>query len=110
IAVDVSEFGGGLDVAQRLEDANIISNKNMLPWDESAVRPSGLRLGSQEMTRLGMKESDMKEVASFIARVCKGEDSKKVKEDVRDFRKNFKSVKYCFNDNEPAYGYRKLVP
>ena len=109
IAVDVAQFGGGKDVAQRLEDANIICNKNMLPWDESAVRPSGLRLGSQEMTRVGMKESDMKEVASFIARVCKGEDPKKVREDVKAFKKDFVTVKYCFNDDQPAYGYRKLV-
>ncbi|MBR1973544.1 MAG: serine hydroxymethyltransferase, partial [Candidatus Methanomethylophilaceae archaeon] len=109
IAVDVAQFGGGKDIAQKLEDANIICNKNMLPWDESAVRPSGLRLGSQEMTRLGMKESEMKEVASFIARVCKGEDPAKVKEDVKAFKKDFVSVKYCFNENEPAYGYRKLV-
>ena len=109
IAVDVAQFGGGKDIAQKLEDANIICNKNMLPWDESAVRPSGLRLGSQEMTRIGMKESDMKEVAELIARVCKGEDPAKVKEDVKAFKKNFLSVKYCFNEDEPAYGYRKLV-
>jgi glycine hydroxymethyltransferase len=109
IAVDVAQFGGGKDIAQKLEDANIICNKNMLPWDESAVRPSGLRLGSQEMTRLGMKESEMKEVASVIARICKGEDPAKVKEDVKAFKKDFVSVKYCFNENEPAYGYRKLV-
>ena len=109
IAVDVSQFGGGMDVAKRLEDANIICNKNMLPWDESSVRPSGLRLGSQEMTRIGMKESDMKEVASLIARVCKGEDPAKVKEDVKAFKKDFVGIKYCFNEGEPAYGYRKLV-
>lgn len=109
MAVDVSEFGGGRDVAQRMEDANLICNKNMLPWDESAVNPSGIRLGAQEMTRTGMKESDMKEVASFIARVCKGEDPAKVKEDVKAFKKQFTSVKYCFHENEPAYGYKKLV-
>jgi glycine hydroxymethyltransferase len=109
IAVDVSQFGGGKDCAKLLEDANIICNKNMLPQDTSAVRPSGLRLGSQEMTRLGMKESEMKEVASFIARICKGEDPAKVKEDVKAFKKDFVSVKYCFSENEPAYGYRKLV-
>ena len=109
IAVDVSEFGGGKDVAQKLEDANIICNKNMLPWDESSVRPSGLRLGSQEMTRLGMRESEMKEVASFIARVCKGEDPAKVKEDVREFKKGFSTIQYCFNAGEPAYAYHKLV-
>ena len=51
----------------------------------------------------------MKEVAELIARVCKGEDPAKVKEDVKAFKKNFLSVKYCFNEDEPAYGYRKLV-
>jgi glycine hydroxymethyltransferase len=109
IAVDVKQFGGGKDVAQKLENANIICNKNMLPWDTSSVNPTGLRLGSQEMTRIGMKESDMKEVASFIARVCKGEDPAKVQKDVKAFKKNFTTIQYCFNAGEPAYGYRKLV-
>ncbi len=110
IAVDVSEFGGGKDCAKWLEDANIICNKNMLPRDTSAVRPSGLRLGAQEMTRLGMKESEMKEVAGFIARVVKGEDPAKVKEDVKAFKKQFDTIKFCFNEGEKAYAYHKLVP
>ncbi len=110
IAVDVSEFGGGKDCAQWLEDANIICNKNMLPRDTSAVRPSGLRLGAQEMTRLGMKESEMKVVAELIARVVKGEDPAKVKEDVKDFKKDFEDIKFCFNEGEKAYAYHKLVP
>jgi glycine hydroxymethyltransferase len=110
IAVDVSEFGGGRDCAQWLEDANIICNKNMLPRDTSAVRPSGLRFGAQEMTRLGMKESEMKEVAQFIARVVKGEDPAKVREDVKDFKKQFDTIKFCFNEGEKAYAYHKLVP
>lgn len=110
IAVDVSEFGGGKDCAQWLEDANIICNKNMLPRDTSAVRPSGLRFGAQEMTRLGMKESEMKVVAELIARVVKGEDPAKVKEDVKDFKKDFEDIKFCFNEGEKAYAYHKLVP
>ncbi len=110
IAVDVSQFGGGKECAQLLEDANIISNKNMLPQDVSAVKPSGLRFGSQEMTRLGMKESEMKQVAEFVARVVKNkEDPKKVKEDVKAFKKDFATINYCFNEGEPAYDYHKLV-
>ncbi len=110
IAVDVSEFGGGKDCAQLLEDANIICNKNMLPSDTSAVRPSGLRLGAQELTRIGMKESEMKEVAEFIARVVKKkEDPAKVKKDVKALKEQFTGIKYCFNEGEPAYGYHKLV-
>ncbi len=110
IAVDVSQFGGGKECAQLLEDANIICNKNMLPSDTSAVKPSGLRLGSQEMTRLGFKESEMKEVAELIARVVKNkEDPAKVKVDVKALKDQFNTVNYCFNEGEPAYAYHKLV-
>jgi len=57
-----------------------------------------------------MKESEMKEVAELVARVVKKkEDPKKVKEDVKAFKKNFTTIKYCFNEGEPAYRYHKLV-
>src|SRR6185436_15764918 len=58
---DVRQFGGGLAVAQRLARANLITNKNLLPGDQPADwdRPGGLRLGTIEVTRLGMKEADM---------------------------------------------------
>lgn len=110
IAVDVSKYGGGKDVSQAMEDANIICNKNMLPSDTSAVRPSGIRLGVQELTRTGMKESEMKVVAELIHRIAvKKEDPKKVKEDVKALKKEFATIQYCFNSGEPAYAYHKLV-
>ncbi len=34
IAVDVSEYGGGKKIAQDLEEANIVLNKNLLPFDD----------------------------------------------------------------------------
>src|SRR5512137_468606 len=45
IAVDIRAFGGGNKIAQELEDANIIMNKNLLPYDDQAAKgdPSGLR-------------------------------------------------------------------
>ena len=110
IAVDVSKYGGGKKCAQLLEDANIICNKNMLPTDTSSVNPSGLRLGSQEMTRLGMKEEQMDIVAELITRVVvNGEDPAAVKKDVKALKDNFNTVHYCFNEGVPAYEYRKLV-
>ena len=36
VIADVREFGGGLEVAHRLAEANIITNKNLLP-----ERPAG---------------------------------------------------------------------
>src|SRR5438093_806942 len=44
IALDVAALGGGAKVAGDLEKANIITNKNLLPWDTSSVKPSGIRL------------------------------------------------------------------
>ncbi|MHC1567298.1 MAG: serine hydroxymethyltransferase [Candidatus Syntropharchaeia archaeon] len=106
IAVDVSTHGGGALVASNLERANIIANKNMLPWDtEGPENPSGIRFGVQELTRIGMKEAEMKEIADFIERVVlKEEDAGKVKKDVIEFRKEYQKVHYCF-DGDGAYEF-----
>ena len=49
-------------------------------------------------------------VAELIARtVVRKEDPKKVAADVREFKKDFVNIKYCFNEGEPAYRYHRLV-
>jgi glycine hydroxymethyltransferase len=106
IVVDVEEFHGGAKVAKDLENANIILNKNLLPWDSDPVKPCGIRIGSQELARLGMKEKEMAEVAELIARVVvKGEAPEKVKRDVVTFKRQFTKVHYCFFEGEEAYDY-----
>ena len=71
---DVTGFGRGLKVAQTLERANIIVNKNLLPSDrkEDWDFPGGLRIGTIEVTRYGMKEAEMANIAELIARVVVG--------------------------------------
>jgi len=107
IVVDVQKYGGGKKVAENLEKANIIVNKNMLPWDDNknAQNPSGLRLGAQELTRLGMKESDIVEIGNLISRVIKGENPIKVKEDVKALKKDFCTIQYCFSKDTNPYKY-----
>ena len=98
VLVDVRGQGGGAKAAKLLEEANIIVNKNLLPWDPpSAVKdPSGLRLGVQEMTRFGMGRDEMKAIAEFMARVLiKGEDPGKVRREVAEFRSEFTKVHYA---------------
>jgi len=101
IAVDVREFGGGNKAAKILEDANIIVNKNLLPYDkpEAVSDPSGLRIGVQEMTRYGMKEDDMEDIAELFKKVLiDKKDVNEVKKEVIEFRRNFLDVKYTFED------------
>lgn len=99
VAIDVRKNKGGKYVAETLERANIICNKNLLPWDkdEDSENPSGLRLGVQECTRTGMKESEMEHIAHLISRVIiKRENPEKIKEEVIQFKKDYRETKYCF--------------
>ena len=110
IAVNVSKVGGADQVAKDLEAANVITNKNMLPGDESSIRPSGIRIGTQEMTRIGMKESEMKEVARLIHKVVvKKERPEDVKQEVKELKRHFTTVQYCYGAGAPAYKYHELV-
>lgn len=110
VVVDVKNHGGGAWAAQALEDANVITNMNMLPGDTSALHPSGLRLGSQEMTRIGMKQADMQVVADAIHRVVvKKEKPSDVKRTVAETRRGFQNVHYCYEENSPAYKFWKLA-
>ncbi|RLG04372.1 MAG: serine hydroxymethyltransferase [Thaumarchaeota archaeon] len=100
VLLDVKGDGGGAKIARSLEEANIIVNKNILPWDRPSdvANPSGIRIGVQEVTRLGMREEDMVEVAELIYRVArKKEDPRRVREDVIEFRKRFGKVHYAFD-------------
>ena len=97
------DSGAGRDAAATLEEAGIITNMNMLPGDTKAMTPSGLRLGTPELTRVGMGTDEMQDVARFFARtLLEGEDPSSVKRDVRDFKSEFQTVQYCFEPG-PAY-------
>ncbi|MFV9676059.1 MAG: serine hydroxymethyltransferase [Methanosarcinales archaeon] len=101
IAVDVRSFGGGDKVAKKLEKANIITNKNMFPCDKAPENPSGIRLGVQELTRLGMKESEMHAIAALLKRVViDEEDENRVKDEVIELKNDFCHVHYCFDEGD----------
>lgn len=104
VIADVRQFGGGIAVAQLLARANIITNKNLIPTDqpEDWDRPSGLRMGSIEVTRLGMREEEMETIADFMARLLvEKEAPAKVLEDVIEFRQPYQKLYYCFDNGLP---------
>ena len=100
-----TDSGAGAIAARKLEDAGIITNMNMLPGDTKALSPSGLRLGVQELTRVGMGVNEMAEVASLYARVLlKQEAPEQVRHDVQHLKSDFQHVQYCFDSESiPAY-------
>jgi glycine hydroxymethyltransferase len=115
LLADVSDtpMKDGRTVEEQLEKAGIIINRNLLPWDKRMgrdyKRPGGIRLGTSEITRLGMKESEMDAIAEMIHRVVmKGEDVGKMAEEVAQFRKNYQHVQYAFENKTPAYAHLRF--
>jgi len=102
--------GEGKEASKKLEDAGIVTNMNTIPGDKDPLNPSGLRLGTPELTRIGMKESEMDEVAEFYERtLLKKEDTKKIQADIKEFRRGFQDLHYCFKEGFQGYDYHKLI-
>ncbi len=113
MAVDISEHGDGGTLEKDLEKASIIANRQLLPGDIQAGRhymhPGGLRFGVQEITRLGMRQSEMVEVADLITRIIiRKDDPNNVKQKVQELRKDFQKVRYAFEDSRSAYDYLRI--
>ncbi len=113
ILIDITKHGDGGTIEETLEKANIIINRNLLPWDIKEGRhfmhPGGIRLGVSEVTRLGMKEAQMAEIAEYIKRVIiVKEPLEEVRANVAEFRNNYQKVHYCFENTTEAYKYIKI--
>ncbi len=101
--------GKGKQAAKTLEQAGIVTNMNTIPGDTDPLNPSGLRLGTPELTRIGMNENDMEDIAEFYKRVLiDKEDVKKVKDDVKAYRNEFQTLHYCYKDGFDGYAYRSI--
>ncbi len=106
VIANVRAFGGGLEVAHRLARANIITNKNLIPGDQPDDwdRPNGLRIGTIEITRLGMHEAEMKTIADFIARILiEHVAPEDMVDDVIAFREAYQTLYYNFDNELPPH-------
>jgi glycine hydroxymethyltransferase len=85
VILDYAEHGKGLSIAERLQSANMIVD-------------TAIRVGTCEVTRHGMKESEMERIAELFKRATTdGENLESVKNDVVRLVSEFQKVKYCFD-------------
>lgn len=67
-------------------------------FDSPRIQNNGnfIRLGTQEITRRGMKEEEMAIIANLIKQALDGKD---VKEKVESLKSKFSSVQFSFDNN-----------
>lgn len=110
VAVRVGKEGGGSKVAKALETARFVVNKNLLHGDKSPLNPSGIRLGTQELTRVGMGPSEMDEIAELMHQFLHvGKSAEEISARVGELKRPFTTLRFCFGAGEAAYRYYDLV-
>ena len=84
----------GKDAEAALEAAGITVNKNTVPGEtRSPFITSGLRIGTPALTSRGMKQTEMKSIAGWIARVLDSpsdeSEIERVRAEILEFCNNF---------------------
>ena len=97
VLVDVG-YGTGPEVAERLEENNIIVNYQATPDEEGFTASGALRMGVSEMTRFGFGQTEFTELAGLMADcILRGKD---VGQEVSLLRSRYTTMHYCFDGPE----------
>lgn len=89
-------YGEGAEIAERLEQNNVIVNYQATPDEEGFTASGALRMGVSEMTRFGFEEKDFDQLASLMADcILRGRE---IKADVEQLRARHTEMRYCFDD------------
>ncbi|HZB88567.1 MAG TPA: serine hydroxymethyltransferase [Terracidiphilus sp.] len=104
LLVDVFEKGIlGSEAELALGKAGITVNKNAIPYDTNPpLKPSGIRIGTPALTTRGMKEAEMRQIATWIAQALdeRGDDAglKRIRGAVAEMANRF-----------PLYAWRRRM-
>jgi glycine hydroxymethyltransferase len=102
--VDVFEKGIlGSEAELALGKAGTTVNKNSIPWDTNPpLKPSGIRVGTPALTTRGMKETEMRQIAKWIAEALemRNDDAAlaRIRNEVAEMTNRF-----------PLYGWRRTA-
>ncbi len=100
-------YGVGPEVAERLEQNNIIVNYQATPDEEGFTASGALRIGVSEMVRFGFTFDDFAKLASLMADcILRNKD---ISEDVIKLRSEHLEMQYCFKGEEFDAALEALV-
>ena len=96
-ALEARAYGGGQAAAKHLRQANILTCGIGLPIDDVQGDVNGLRMGTPEIVRFGMRPEDMPQLAGYIASALKTknrDDLNILAKQVSEYRHNFTELHF----------------
>jgi len=94
-AILAAPYGGGQTAARRMGEAGLLACGIGLPIEQVEGDLNGLRIGTPEIVRIGMKVEHMQDLAGFIARSLDANvEPKSVQREITEWRKQFSGVHY----------------
>ena len=93
ILIKTSSFGRPAgELAVHLEDCGIMTGSTQLPREQGN---EGLRIGVQEVTRMGLRVERISDLARLIREAIHARDSEAVRRRVKDFTADLNIVHFC---------------
>jgi len=75
----------GKEAEKVLDEVGITINKNTIPYDpEKPFVTSGIRIGTPAVSTRGMKEPQMKDIASLLSRTIENKDNEAKKKEIKE--------------------------
>jgi glycine hydroxymethyltransferase len=94
-AILAAPYGGGQTAARRMGEAGLLACGIGLPVEQVEGDLNGLRIGTPEIVRIGMKVEHMQDLAEFIARsLDTSAEPKSIQREITEWRKQFSGVHY----------------
>ena len=93
-ALEAASFGGGQATAKTLRKVGFLTCGIGLPIAEVAGDLNGLRIGTPELVRWGVRPADTKKLAALIAHGLTGNDPQSLAAEVADMRAQFSEMHF----------------
>src|SRR5680860_640317 len=93
--LDVTEVATPDEAVEALHAVNLIANVNLIP----SLRAKGLRLGTPEATRLGMREPEMRQLAQLMhAALTHSRPATEIRQQVVELARRHDTLRFCFEE------------
>ncbi|MDF1720875.1 MAG: aminotransferase class I/II-fold pyridoxal phosphate-dependent enzyme [Minwuia sp.] len=93
-AVEAARFGGGQTASRKLRRAGFLACGIGLPIAPVAGDLNGLRIGTPELVRWGVKRDRVQDVAALVARALLSDTPEDLAEETRQLRAGFDRIHY----------------